>query len=216
MPSVHAIMQAGNLYVYVMHNPVMFTDPSGLSGVNPMLQWIAQQLAANPEFRDAAVVVVRHIPGAAGDSVTFEFAFGAGYGRSFSLGPVRGEWEAALRQIHSFSNANGYEQSNQIGGDLAFHLWRDLLGIRAGGSYGVAYNSRYGYGFDDNFRIVPVTELTARAFVGESSAGWGTDLRDSDWIFAVGAGKYLGVGGEVEIRFNLNEFDSQMRRRLGL
>ena len=29
MPSVHAILQSGNLYMFVMHNPVMWADPSG-------------------------------------------------------------------------------------------------------------------------------------------------------------------------------------------
>jgi len=31
IPSIHSIMQAGNLYMYVMHNPVFWIDPSGLS-----------------------------------------------------------------------------------------------------------------------------------------------------------------------------------------
>ena len=30
VPSIHAIMQSGNLYMFVMHNPVMWVDPSGL------------------------------------------------------------------------------------------------------------------------------------------------------------------------------------------
>jgi len=29
VPSVHAIMQAGNLYVYTLNNPIMWVDPSG-------------------------------------------------------------------------------------------------------------------------------------------------------------------------------------------
>ena len=29
MPSIHSIMQAGNLYMYAIHNPVMWVDPSG-------------------------------------------------------------------------------------------------------------------------------------------------------------------------------------------
>ena len=32
--SPHAIMQAANLYMYVMHNPVMFIDPWGLFAWN--------------------------------------------------------------------------------------------------------------------------------------------------------------------------------------
>jgi len=31
--STHAILQAGNLFVYVMHNPVMFVDPWGLNAI---------------------------------------------------------------------------------------------------------------------------------------------------------------------------------------
>jgi len=30
VPSVHAILQSGNLYMFTIHNPVNFTDPSGL------------------------------------------------------------------------------------------------------------------------------------------------------------------------------------------
>ena len=30
MPSIHAILQSGNLYVYTMNNPLMWNDPSGL------------------------------------------------------------------------------------------------------------------------------------------------------------------------------------------
>jgi len=30
MPNVHAIMQSGNLFMFTMHNPVRFTDPTGL------------------------------------------------------------------------------------------------------------------------------------------------------------------------------------------
>lgn len=33
IPSIEAIMQASNLYVYVMNNPIMFIDPSGFSGL---------------------------------------------------------------------------------------------------------------------------------------------------------------------------------------
>ena len=33
VPSVHAILQSGNLYLFVMHNPVNFTDPSGLFAI---------------------------------------------------------------------------------------------------------------------------------------------------------------------------------------
>jgi len=34
VPSVHAILQSGNLYMYVMHNPVRLIDPTGLFGVD--------------------------------------------------------------------------------------------------------------------------------------------------------------------------------------
>ena len=30
MPGAHAIMQAGNLFMFTMHNPVRFIDPTGL------------------------------------------------------------------------------------------------------------------------------------------------------------------------------------------
>jgi len=33
IPNVHAILQSGNLYLFTMHNPVNFTDPSGLFAI---------------------------------------------------------------------------------------------------------------------------------------------------------------------------------------
>jgi len=33
VPSIHAILQSGNLFMYTMHNPVFFNDPSGLYAV---------------------------------------------------------------------------------------------------------------------------------------------------------------------------------------
>jgi len=35
VPSVHAILQSGNLYMYVMHNPVRWVDPAGTFAVCP-------------------------------------------------------------------------------------------------------------------------------------------------------------------------------------
>ena len=39
--SVHAILQAGNLYMYCMHNPVAWIDPSGM--VSVLLSYIAER-----------------------------------------------------------------------------------------------------------------------------------------------------------------------------
>lgn len=36
MPSVHAILQSGNLYMFTMHNPVRWVDPSGLFAITPI------------------------------------------------------------------------------------------------------------------------------------------------------------------------------------
>ena len=33
VPSVHAILQSGNLYLFTMNNPIMFADPTGLFAV---------------------------------------------------------------------------------------------------------------------------------------------------------------------------------------
>jgi len=51
VPSVHAILQSGNLYLFTMHNPVNFTDPSGLFAIpihavfNPIAK-VAKKLVA--------------------------------------------------------------------------------------------------------------------------------------------------------------------------
>jgi len=37
VPSIHAILQSGNLYMFTMHNPVRWTDPTGLFAVDPAL-----------------------------------------------------------------------------------------------------------------------------------------------------------------------------------
>ena len=39
MPSVHAILQSGNLYMFTLHNPVRWVDPSGLYIKCPIKLW---------------------------------------------------------------------------------------------------------------------------------------------------------------------------------
>jgi len=41
VPSVHAILQSGNLFVYTMNNPVRWSDPTGLFAVCPVTIWNA-------------------------------------------------------------------------------------------------------------------------------------------------------------------------------
>jgi len=50
IPSIHAILQSGNLYMFTMHDPVNFTDPSGLFAIPfpiiPSLATLAKKVAA--------------------------------------------------------------------------------------------------------------------------------------------------------------------------
>ena len=57
VPSIHAIMQAGNLYAYCMNNPVKFADPSGLSAQS--IRNIRNNPSRVPQFIQDAKEVYR-------------------------------------------------------------------------------------------------------------------------------------------------------------
>jgi len=53
MPSVHAILQSGNLYMFTLHNPVRWIDPSGLYLKCPVKLW--EMVKAGHKYADQAL-----------------------------------------------------------------------------------------------------------------------------------------------------------------
>ena len=45
MPSVHAILQSSNLFMFTMHNPVRWVDPGGTFAVDPWAMYQAAKYA---------------------------------------------------------------------------------------------------------------------------------------------------------------------------
>ena len=57
--STAAILQAGNLYMYVMHNPIIFIDPSGLNAV--LLEYIAEREGLTYEIVRTGILRTRSV-----------------------------------------------------------------------------------------------------------------------------------------------------------
>jgi len=74
MPSVHAILQSGNLYMFTMHDSVNFVDPTGLFAVAPgaLLGGAALAAAATAALAAAALLVDHAVRG--NDSVVGQAA----------------------------------------------------------------------------------------------------------------------------------------------
>ena len=132
---------------------------------------------------------------ALGESIEFEWAIGTGVGLKKQIGPVKTEVSAIwVRQTHTYS-ARGYEQ--WLGGSFGIkaELWEDKAGVGA--------NLSPGYGFHNN-------QHTVGGYIGRYDIGINNSA-DSDWVFSVGAGGYVAVGGEISIGINI----SQLRRSMG-
>ena len=182
----------------------MFTDPSGLSGVNPMLQWIARQLIENPEFREATVVILEHVGTAALDSSSVSISHGFGVGGKLGAGANQGTFVLRVSEFtHTFSTSE-IEQSYRIGLEVS----KDFVDqIRLGG--GVSLSSsidtmmEYGLVFapDRNFDYFVGALGPNNTQLAFTNMQMGPDV-----VASVGISGYFVVGGGVSASFNASEF----------
>jgi hypothetical protein len=106
-----------------------------------------------------------------------------------------------------------YKQRNHSEAEFGLHLWRNILGGEAKFSAGWTYSSIDGYTYDDERKLVPTYEETARFYfpVGSGSFGVGYDNRDGDFkLNIIGVGVFAIIGTEFNIRLNLSELSRQM------
>jgi len=185
-----APLQAGNLYVYVMHNPIKFADPSGLNA-SPSTIVLSRIRAA---FGSAAV-----------ESTTVEVTTGLGVGGSVKVGPARINIQGTAMHFTYVFSSDGLEDvlagfgieasvdvENQIKGKLGVTIFSSAENAQ---TYGILF--------------APDREVKcAFAIFWHDGAYWGfTSIqRSSDVIFSVGASGYAVLGGGVRVSFNWSEF----------
>jgi len=140
-------------------------------------------------------------------------AYGVGVGVTARAGGVASvDILAAARQTHSWNIGSGeYIQRNHLSAIAGAEIFNQA-GAIAGIDTGWTYSSIHGFEMDRG-RVVPTTYDWVGAYIGPFATQGIANRRaeEADFEISVGAGKYVVLGLEFEINFNISEFLRQLR-----
>ena len=237
MPSIAAILQAGNLYVFTMNNPVMWIDPTGLAAdraIPTPTRVAATAFANRSQSASSGSLPATSTQPASNNTSTNIFArVLASPLNPFSGAVVLGA-SASYAAVQSTSI--GIEYGVGIGGDVRAGVLQgrvDVAVVRntvSLSSQGITrgdwtfYTGAFiGPTFADvkagAYLRMPANPDENKVFAGVKLPGTTMGVSNQEGFEAtlsVGASAYFGVGGGANITLNLNQFgqsfQSAMRR----
>ena len=209
------ILQSANLFLFTMHNPVRWQDPTGLfaqdahfmdcpnSGGNRgeylILIFIQQNDSSGSRSINAhfllpvglMIVASSTIYGII-NSVSLEIEYGAGIGKDVRFGVLQGRVDPAVAR-----NTMRICMQGITHGDWAFHTGAFLgltpVDIELGG-----YARFHGDSSLDEWFV-------GANLPGNAMIGWGNQT-GTEMAVSVGGSMYFGLGGGVQLQFSFTEF----------
>ena len=230
-----AILQSGNLFMYVMHNPVMFVDPTGLFGVvgfPALVPAVAVNdeggggwTSMSPAEQEELIQAISRLPwndiweflmeiGAdAWDSWSLDLSYGMGFGARVKFGPfASGKAQLTVAEFtHTFSSS---------GVDGRFGMGAEISITDASRRYGFGFGGRASSSIDTmrQYGLMFAPDRESEWFIGPIIAGNAligslNRQHDGDTVFTLGVSGYLVYGGGISISFNQSEFERLRRAR---